>query len=199
MLTRDAIKTMLNRMSSTNLVEVMTLTVDSATNHGASHAPDLIDDLVDSYEVESQGFLQKEAENAMKLIQAARNAAGRGEAAVRPLIDKLEAVARNWNKVAQPIQLSTKARGIDHTPSRDLAFSIRSMGIDLFNKHDMLIQSRRITELLNDLFSELPGVAERVKQDVEALEDIFRNRKESSDRKRQANTVWQSDQYTQYK
>ncbi len=181
---RDAIKTSLNRMSSKDLVEVMTLTVDSATNHGASHAPKLIDDLVDGYEIESQGFLQREAQNATKLIQAARDAAGRGEDAVRPVIDKLEAVARNWDKVAQPIQLSAKARGIEHPPSRDLAFSMRSMAIDLFNEHDMLIQSRRITDLLNDVFSDLPEIAERVEQDVEALEGIFRNRKEAEDQRK---------------
>jgi hypothetical protein len=180
---RDAIKAFLNRMSSTNLIESMTCTVRSATMQGTSHAPELIDDLVDSYEVETQTFLQKEAENAMKLIQATRDAADRGEAAITPLVDKLEAVARNWNRVAQPIQLSRKARGVDHAPSRDLAFSMRSLGIHLFNEHDMLIQSRRITDLLSELFSELPEIAERVKQDVEALAGIVRSRKEAADRK----------------
>ncbi len=181
---RDVVKASLNRMSSNHLIEVMTLTVDSATNHGASHAPKLIDDLVDSYEVESQVFLQSEAENVTKLIQAARDAAGAGESAVSPIIDRLEAVARNWDKVAQPIQLSAKARGIDHSPSRDLAFSIRSMGIDLFNEHDMLIQSQRITDLLHDLFAELPEIVERVEQDVEALEGIFRDRNKAEDQRK---------------
>ena len=81
---------------------------------------------------------QKEAENVHKLIKAARDSANSGEAAVKPYVDKLDAVARNWDKVAQPIQLSAKARGIDHEPSRALAYEIRSLAIDLFNKHDML-------------------------------------------------------------
>ena len=176
---RSAIKDALDRLPPTTLVQVMTDTVEGVTLGGEDHAPELIDDLVDSYEVETQGFLQKEAENVHKLIKAARNSANSGEAAVKPYVDKLDAVARNWDKVAQPIQLSAKARGIDHEASRDLAYEIRSLAIDLFNTHDMLTQSQRLTGLLQELFAELPEVSERVEQDADALADIFHERKQA--------------------
>lgn len=173
---RNAIKDALNRLSSVSLVDAMTAAIDDATCGGEDHAPELIDDLVDSYSVETKGFLQKEAENAQKLIKAARELASSGESVVKPIVDNLEAVARNWNKVAQPIQLNAKARGIDHEPSHELAYSIRSLAIDLFNEHDMLIQSQRLTGLIQELFVKLPEVSERVEQDVEVLADIFQNR-----------------------
>jgi hypothetical protein len=176
---RSAIKDALDRLPPTTLVQVMTDTVDVVTSGGENHAPELIDDLVDSYEVETQGFLQKEAENVHKLIKAARDSASTGEAAVKLYVDKLDAVARNWDKVAQPIQLSAKARGIDHEASRDLAYEIRSLAIDLFNTHDMLTQSQRLTGLLRELFAEVPEVSERVEQDADALADIFHQRKQS--------------------
>jgi hypothetical protein len=176
---RSAIKDSLDRLPPTTLVQVMTDTVEGVTLGGEDHAPELIDDLVDSYEVETQGFLQKEAENVHKLIKAARDSANSGEAAVKPYVDKLDAVARNWDKVAQPIQLSAKARGIDHEASRDLAYEIRSLAIDLFNTHDMLTQSQRLTGLLQELFAELPEVSERVEQDADALADIFHERKQA--------------------
>lgn len=176
---RSAIKDALDRLPPTTLVQVMTDTVEGVTLGGEDHAPELIDDLVDSYEVETQGFLQKEAENVHKLIKAARDSANSGEAAVKPYVDKLDAVARNWDKVAQPIQLSAKARGIDHEASRDLAYEIRSLAIDLFNTHDMLTQSQRLTGLLQELFAELPEVSERVEQDADALADIFHERKKA--------------------
>ena len=176
---RSAIKDALDRLPPTTLVQVMTDTVEEVTLGGEDHAPELIDDLVDSYEVETQGFLQKEAENVHKLIKAARDSANSGEAAVKPYVDKLDAVARNWDKVAQPIQLSAKARGIDHEASRDLAYEIRSLAIDLFNTHDMLTQSQRLTGLLQELFAELPEVSERVEQDADALADIFHERKQA--------------------
>jgi len=180
---RNAIKDALNRLPPASLVEAMTLAVDGITCGGEDHAPELIDELVDSYAVETQGFLQKEAENAQKLIKAARDSATSGEGIVKPLVDKLEAVARNWDKVAQPIQLSAKARGIEHEPSHAIAYSIRSLAIDLFNEHDMLTQSQRLTGLIQELFAELPEVAERVEQDSEALADIFQNRKNTEAQK----------------
>lgn len=180
---RNAIKDALNRLPPASLVEAMTMAVDGITCGGELHAPELIDELVDSYAVETQGFLQKEAENAQKLIKAARDSAKSGENVVKPLVDKLEAVARNWDMVAQPIQLSAKARGIEHEPSHEIAYSIRSLAIDLFNEYDMLAQSQRLTSLIQELFAELPEVAERVEQDSEALADIFKNRMESETQK----------------
>src|SRR5690606_10507271 len=100
---RGAIKDALDRLPPTTLIRVMTDAVDGVTSGGEEHAPALIDDLVDNYEVETQGFLNKEAENVHKLIKAARDSANSGEAAVKPYVDKLDAVARNWDKVAQPI------------------------------------------------------------------------------------------------
>lgn len=176
---RSAIKDALDRLPPMTLVQVMTDTVDRSTLRGKHHAPELIDDLVDSYEVETQGFLQKEAENVHKLIKAARDSASSGEMAVKPYVDKLDAVARNWDKVAQPIQLSAKARGIDHESSRNLAYEVRSLAIELFNKHDMLTQSQRLTGLLQELFTELPEVSERVEQDADALATIFHERKQA--------------------
>ncbi|HOV17964.1 MAG TPA: hypothetical protein PLK10_00915 [Ottowia sp.] len=176
---RGAIKDALDRLPPMTLVQVMTETVDGVTSGGEDHAPGLIDDLVDSYEVETQGILQQEGENVRKLIKAARDHAGSGEAAVKPYVDKLDAVARNWDKIAQPIQLSSKARGIDHEASRDLAYEIRSLAIDLFNKHDMLAQSQRLTGLIQEIFSEVPEIAERVEGDASALAEIQNRRNDS--------------------
>lgn len=179
---RSAIKDALDRLPPITLIKVMTETVDGVTSGGEDHAPGLIDDLVDSYELETQGVLQKEAENVHKLIKSARDHAESGEAAVKPYVDKLDAVARNWDKIAQPIQLSSKARGIDHDASRDLAYEIRSLAIDLFNKHDMLIQSQRLTGLIQEIFSEVPEVSDRVEGDANALAEIFQQRKQAAAR-----------------
>jgi len=177
---RSAIKGALDLLPSTALIHVMTNIVDKVTQGGEKQAPELIDDLVDSYEVEAQEFLQKEAINIHNLIENARKLAASGETAVEPYIDKIVAVTHNWDKVAQPIQLSTKARGINHEPSQKLAYSLRDLAIDLFNQHDMLASSQRLTTLLQELFSEVPDVAERVEQDADALANIFQQRKQAA-------------------
>ncbi len=182
---RNSIKGALNRLNSPELVATMTMVVENATLGGEMHAPELIDELVDAYAVETQDVLLKESQNAEKLIRTALENAKAGEAAVRPLIDKLESVARTWDKIAQPIQLSTKARGLEHEPSKELAYSIRSLAISLFNEHDLLVQSQRLTKLLSDLFSELPEFAERVLADTQALSDIAKQRQKSEREQRE--------------
>jgi hypothetical protein len=180
---RNTIRAALNRLSPTTLIQVMTDAVDESTECGEVHASELIDELVDSYEVETQGVLQKEAEGIQKLIKSIRDSADSGEAAVKPYVDRLDSVVRNWDMIAQPIQLSAKARGIDHEASCELAYEIRSLAIDLFNNHSMLTQSQRITSLLQELFAELPEVSERVGEDANALEEIFHNHKQAEARR----------------
>lgn len=177
---RNAIKDALDKLPSAKLVQVMTDTVEGATLGGEDHAPGLIDDLVDSYEVETQSPLQSGSENINKLIQSAKDAAPSGEAAVKAYVDKIEAAARSWDRIAQPIQLSAKARGTEHGLSSSLGWAIRGLTLDLFNKHDILSQAQRLTALLRELFSELPEISERVEQDVEALDEIAQERKEAA-------------------
>ena len=166
---KSILKGLLDRMEPGKLIEIMTDAVEAATDCGEDQGPALLDDLVDSYEIETQGFLQKEYENLSALVKSAKEAAPRGESAVSPIIDKLERVARTWDRVAQPIQVSAKSRGIVHRQSRDVAFELRGLGIDLNNEHDMLHQAHRMTELLRLIFAEVPDVAERLEEDAEAI------------------------------
>jgi len=55
-------------------VEAVTVVVESATNDGEEHGPILITDLIDSYEVEAQGFLEKEEGNIRALVEKLRAA-----------------------------------------------------------------------------------------------------------------------------
>ncbi len=177
---RNAIKDALNRLPPNELIRAMTLLVNSTTSNGTVHAPELVDELVDSYAVETQQFFRREAENAEKLIAAARESAKAGETAVKTIVDRLENVLRNWNKVAQPLQLSFKARGLDHDSSKNVAYKVRSLAIDLFNNHDHLRESLRLTQMLKELFSEVPDVLDRVQEDAKTLGDISQRREEAS-------------------
>jgi len=178
---RNVMKNALNGLDPNDLVHLMTEILEDVTENGEEHAPELIYQLIDSYQLESKPFLEQEGKNIEKLISSIREHAESGEEAITHLIDKLITVTRNWDRVAQPIQLSDKSRGLDHEESNEVAYSIRQLGIDLFNEFGLLDQSKRITDLLQELFSELPELIERVEEDAEALEDLFesqRNMKE---------------------
>jgi hypothetical protein len=187
---RTAIKDALNRLPSESLLATITAAVDGATCGGEDHAPQLIDELVDGYAVEVQSFMEREAETVNKLIELVRRAASGGESATAPLVEKLERVARNWDRFAQPIQLSAKARGIDHDASNTLAYALRSLAIDLFNEHDQINQSRKLTKLLGEVFSELPEFAERVEQDASTLSDIHAEQTRAEERSKAREAEW---------
>lgn len=174
---KRAIKEALNKLSPMQIAHVLTMVVDTSTNSGEDHAPLLVDDLIDSYEVDTQSYLQKEADNIKKLINAARSAAERGEQAVKPLIDRLDEVLRKWDLVVEPIHLSMKARGINHEISHELAREVRSLGVDLFNEHDMINQAQRLNVLLQEIFEELPEVVEKLSEDATTLENIAKSKR----------------------
>lgn len=173
----SSLRRTLDRMRTESLVEAITMAVEIATQAGSSHAPELIDELVDRYSVEAHEFLEKEAANIDKLLDAARTAAKTGHRALYKIIENIETVARNWDRIAQPIQLSARARGIDHEPSAELGVKIRNLAISLNNEHDLVAEAKQLTKLVQEVFAELPVLAERVEEDASALQTISTERK----------------------
>lgn len=192
---RDAVKAALNTMAADDLVIVMTNVVDRATCSGTSHASSLIDELVDSYELEARNFFDTEAESIAKLAGVIREQASMGEAGIQPLVDKLLQVVRNWDRVAQPVQLSMRARGIAHRPSLKVASDVRNLGVDLWNDHDMLSSAERITGTLGEVFSELPTFMDTLMEDAATISRLADTRKqaESTRAKRDAELTYEAE------
>jgi hypothetical protein len=136
----------------------------------------LIDDMVDTYEVEAQRFLDAEAKNVELLVAAVRRclAEKRSPELLQRLLSRIKEVVTNWDMVAQPIQLSAMGRGLDHALSHRVAGQVRDLGVELFNEHGLLEQSKFLTALLQDSFQEVPRVADATQQDADALGEIAR-------------------------
>ena len=88
---RQVIKSALDNLSPKELVEAVTVAVESATDDGDEHGPIMIADLVDSYEVEAQGFLDKEEGNIKALVEKLRAAvdAERPDSTLAPIVEQL--------------------------------------------------------------------------------------------------------------
>jgi hypothetical protein len=169
---RNVIMDALNNMPSAELVDVLTRAVVDGS-HG-SETFELIDEVVDAYEVETRFFLGKEAENVSKLVETVRRLAGRGETIIEPLIRRIEQVVGNWKKVAHPIQLRKKAQGLDHQASTAIVYEIRNLAMELFDDHGLIFRAEWITRLLMHYFAESPVIVERLEQDISAIRDIAR-------------------------
>ena len=173
---RDCIKAALDKLPPEKLAKVCAAAVNEFTNGGNVHAPLLIDELVDGYAVETHTFFVQEAENVRKLITRALEVAPKGLQPVSPVLDRLEAVLRNWAFVAQPIQLSAKAQGTTHELSKEIAGEVRGLGVELFNKYDLLDCSQRIVSMLRALFGTVSEIADIIADDSRTLDGLAMKR-----------------------
>ena len=169
---KKVIKDAIDRLPSLKLLDVVTQVVEEATKGGKTHAPALIDDMVDSYALGVQTFLRQGADNILKLIEHITAIAPQGEAAVTPQLTKLDDVVRKWDKFAQPIQQSMSSRGMEHDISGNVAYRIRDLGIFLANEHGMIGGAAQTTKILQACFTELQDLADRVDEDAKTLEDM---------------------------
>lgn len=175
---RQVMRSALDKMDSTDLVEAITITVEKATELGEAPGPKLLADLVESYEVEAQEFLEREGENINLLVRRAEEALDRemADADLEPIIERLCQVTRNWDLVAQPIQVIHKSRGLAHEASQETAYSVRGLAITLNNDFAKLELAKKITEMLQEVFAEVVDVAERTAEDAGALDDLAEQR-----------------------
>jgi len=185
----------LDSMPSRELVTVLTNTVDHATDGGKRHGPILLDDLVDAYAAQALTFLTKEATNIGVLLDRIRDGADGGamEHAIGPVVDTLVDVTKNWDAVAQPIQVSMRGRGLRHEPSFELAADIRTAAIHLVNAHGHVHTARVITNLLAEVFAEVDEVLERSEEDAVVLDEIAEDRQRLLDEAKEQAEGWKRE------
>jgi hypothetical protein len=173
---RDRVMRGLGRLAAAKLIEVLTMTVDRSTESGTKHASSLIDDIVDGYELEAGKYLHQESENIIKVVSAAQKAAVVRSSDLGEILSLLDEVVRRWDRLAQPIQLSLRSRGMGHNMSRDLAVLIRNLSVDLVNDHDDLEAANRVLAMLKEVFAENPELVHRFEDDTQALNNLFQQK-----------------------
>lgn len=180
----------LNRLTTLKLVDIITQAVELATEVGNQSAPSLLKDLIEGdYQSKTRKFIENEAGNVIKFVELIRKSAPKGEETVTALLDRMEQVLRKWDKVAQPIQVVMKSSGNEHDVSQKLAYEIRQLGVDLYNQHGMLNVVTRLTQILQEVFAELPEVVERLDQDSETLESLSVQREQEERQKKWADDI----------
>lgn len=145
--------------------------------------PILIEDLVEVYEVGIQGFLDRVEENIEVLNQRIRKAADakNTDNIVTPIVSKFIRTIKDWDAIAQPIQISRERQGLSHEESLRVGKEARQLAIYLYNEHDNLEFSRQLIGILKDVFAEIPELAEQLAEDAEALDKIATAEEELSE------------------
>ena len=176
----DIIKKILEELPTKEFVSTITSLVEDSTDMGDDECPILIADIVDWFEVGVQEFFEKEECNIDKVIENILNMASenKNDTDLERVINQLISVVKNWDTIAQPIQVSAKSRGITHDASIRVANKIRGLSVKLYNDYGKLHFSQKITATLLDVFAEVNDVVEQLNDDADALNEIAEGQKE---------------------
>ena len=170
---RQVLTSVLENLSITERASVLTMVLETSTGNDKYQFPILIEDLILSYELGVQDFLKNKEkiietqDEKLRVMIDTKNP----DTTLQPIVNQLLEAVKEWDIIAQPIQLSKKSRGERHTASFKIAWRVRELAIHLFNEHGKLDFSRQITNMLKEVFAEVIEVDERITEDLKALEN----------------------------
>ena len=169
-----------NILSAKERVRTVMIAVESTTDSDTNHWPILVEDTVDAYEEEAETFFEIEEKNIETQEKKIRIAADEetSDAVLAPMVDELLQAVKDWDVIAQPIQLNKDRQGLRHNASHDVADRVRLLAIFLFNEYDKLYFSQQILNPLKEVFAEVPEINDRITADLEILNKIAKQREQ---------------------
>jgi len=172
---------------------VLTEIVEQLTEHGEKHAPLLVEELTARYGIEVQRYLDKLAEGAeavkKKIETDLKNKRGT-YAGLSQDMAHYSKLLREWDTLAQPLQVIAKSRGSDESISHDVAMNARGLALHLANEYDLHDEAKQVTDLLSELFEELPQLFDRLLDDSIALDEIIEKKKQSKEEAEEDRREW---------
>ena len=171
---KSALENILTAKARVRAVTTVLLGIESTTKNSENRWPILIEDTVDSYEIGVEVFLETIEKNIETQVKKIRIAADgeTSDAVLVPMVDELLQIVKDWDVIAQPIQLNKNRQGLRHNASHDVANRVRQLSIFLFNEYDKLDFSQQILNVLQEVFTEIPEITERITADLETLNRI---------------------------
>ena len=169
-----------NILSAKERVRTVMIAVESTTDSDTNHWPILVEDTVDAYEEEAETFFEIEEKNIETQEKKIRIAADEetSDAVLAPMVDELLQAVKDWDVIAQPIQLNKDRQGLRHNASHDVADRVRLLAIFLFNEYDKLYFSQQTLNTLKEVFAEVPEINDRITADLEILNKIANQREQ---------------------
>ena len=152
-----------------NIYSSLLVSLIEETN--AIKEPILLSGLIDSFELQFKQYVLTEEEKVTSIIENIKTMTSSDytKSALKKLVIRLNKELREWDKLVQPIQLSTQKRGLEHIQSKNLGFKVRNLALELNNTHNERDLAHSITLNLMDVFQEVTTISDLSKKDSEVL------------------------------
>ncbi len=136
----------------------------------------ILAEFVREYDILSEPRLARISEAIDQQIELARQPTPQLEAVTSEIAELL----RQWDDVNQPVQVFEQHQGHEEGRSKQIYERLRSLCLELANERGEFRHAKRLSEALLHTFPELESVAEVLKGDVEALENLDEQQKKFS-------------------
>ncbi len=162
----------INRLNVNERARILTLTLETVIGNNNSRCPILIDDLLQSYEQTVVDDLKKKQNIIEAQIEKIRSMADakNPDATLQPIVEQLIQAVKDWDTIAQPIQLNKRSRGERHEGSFQIAWNIQELAAYLFVEYNKYNFTLQLLNMLLDVFAEVPEIVEQIEKDKETLE-----------------------------
>ena len=154
--------------------KVMESLVEAELQKG--HASRILAEFVREYDILSEPRLARISEAIDQQIELARQPTQQLKAVTSEIAELL----RQWDDVNQPVQVFEQHQGHEEGRSKQIYERLRSLCLELANERGEFRHAKRLSEALLHTFPELESVAEVLKGDVEALENLDEQQKKFS-------------------
>lgn len=178
----EIIYSFLKSFGQDQLVKIITSAIEESTNIGKLESKTLLLQLIEKYEIDIQTDLEAATNNVEQQVSYISDSVDKGisNEDLNSAIDLLDSSLRSWDRLAQPIQVSMQSQGLEHSASKDLAYSVRQLALKLYNNHNQLNASKRLINLMKSVFAEVLTIAEKTNEDISKLnnlneKDIYKN------------------------
>ncbi len=157
--------------------EVMDRIVEAELRRHPSSS--FLEQFVRNYDTFSEPDLARISDEIDKVISEAENT----DADLEELVTKASDLLVRWDDVNQPVQVYEQYQGHEEGRSKRIYEKLRSLCLDLANNRREFTEARRLSEALLRTFPELESVAEVLKGDVAALENLDEQQKKHEEYK----------------
>lgn len=159
---------------------VLTEIITKTTADGKLHPPILIEELTDKYQIEVQKYLDQLVAQIRNVVSNIEKKPKTFECQMPNLYKYLKA----WDQIAQPIQLIHQSKWLDDTHSKELAHDMRNLAITMANTYELHSEAKQVSEVVAEIFKELPQFAERVAEDITVLDGLIEQKRKSVEEER---------------
>lgn len=180
---RSVISEKLQLLNKADYIELITFFAEKYIANDEYDESGIITDIIDQYEIWAKSVMETKEDEIRDCIDIIKKSDNDSELEHR--VSVLVEWIKEWDKYAQPIQVTLAFRGNEDETSRDIAIAIRDLAVYLHNEKGRTELSLKLVKALKFYFAELSEVYDAVSKDEEKLEKMQEEKEEFKRKKEQ--------------